>query len=219
MPERIIAPYERVKIKNKDFTIIGNNCVAAWIYKKIGLPYSTPTVGLFFFSDDYIKFLENFECYIKQPLKFVKASKHPEANLNLNAKRYPIGVLGDDVEIHFLHYRDEHEAANKWTERTKRINLQNLFFIYSDRDGFKEEYLVRYEKLPFENKIFLSSKPRKEHDWIVFIRDYAGEPEVGKFDNREYEKYIDVIKWLNGEKNFLKTLKTPGTQMKTWLDM
>ncbi len=202
---KILSSYWRRKVKNKNFTIISNNCIAGWIYQKLGLPYMTPTIGLFFFSDDYIKFLENFEYYVKSSLNFTKTSKHPEANEALKVQPYPVGLLGDDVEIQFIHFRNEEEAAEKWKRRVERISFDNLFIIYSDRDKFREEFLHRYEKLPFQHKIFFSSKPRENSGLVVFVRDYEGESQVGESRNCEYEKYFDVIKWLNGEKIFLKT--------------
>ena len=161
---KIFARYYRSKLKNKGFSIICNNCVAGLIYQKFGLPYLSPTVGLFFYSEDYIKFLENFEYYIQQPVEFKTVSKHPESNVLLNKKHYPIGLLDDEVEIHFMHYKTPEEALEKWNRRKERIDFKNLFFIYSDRDNFHEEFLKTYEKLPFKHKIFLSSQPRENKD-------------------------------------------------------
>jgi uncharacterized protein (DUF1919 family) len=128
-------------------------------------------------------------------------SKHPEVNALLKTQRYPIGVFGDDVEIQFNHYKDEIEAAEKWERRSKRINFSNLFFMYSDRFGFRGEFLDRYEKLAFKHKIFFSSKPRGHPGLVVFIEDFEGESQVrGSAIDREYEKYFDLIKWLNGER-------------------
>jgi uncharacterized protein (DUF1919 family) len=143
--DRIYAGYERKKLRKTDFSIICDNCIAGSIYHKLGLQYTTPTVGLFFYSEDYITFLENFEYYIRQPLKFIHTSKHPEANELRKTIHYPIGILGNDVEIQFLHYKGEREAAEKWGRRTKRINFDNLFFIYSDLQLFSSrcEYLCR----------------------------------------------------------------------------
>ena len=118
-------------------------------------------------------------------------------------KKYPVGLLGDEIEIQFIHSTTEDEVAEKWKRRTERIAFDNLFIIYSDRDDFHEEFLQRFEKLPFQHKIFFSSKPRKSK-FVVFIRDFEKEAQVGPSYNREYEKYIDVIKWINGENIFLK---------------
>jgi uncharacterized protein (DUF1919 family) len=202
---KIFAHYYRSKLKNKGFSIICNNCVAGLIYQKFGLPYLTPTVGLFFYSDDYIKFLENFEHYIRQPVKFAAVSKHPESSVLLKRRRYPVGLLGNDVEIHFMHYKTPEEALEKWNRRKERIDFNNLFFIYSDRDNFHEEFLQTYEKLPFTHKIFLSSKPHGNKDLVVFVKDYEKESQVGESEhNGKYQKYIDIVKWLNGEPDYIK---------------
>jgi uncharacterized protein (DUF1919 family) len=64
--DRLLAQFRRRKLINSNFSVICNDCTAGMgIYQKLGLEYTTPTVGLFFYSDDYIKFLENFEQYIK----------------------------------------------------------------------------------------------------------------------------------------------------------
>jgi uncharacterized protein (DUF1919 family) len=204
--DKYFSGFQRSKLKNKDFSIICNNCIAGGIYHKLGLEYSTPTVGLFFFSNDYLKFLENLEYFVNQPLKFKETSVHSQANELRKTKRYPIGILGDEVEIQFLHYLDEAEAAEKWARRVKRINFDNLFFIYSDaEEDFKEDLLRKYQTLPFKHKIFFSSKHLGDFDCMVVIKEYANAIHVGDSTrNRKYEKHIDVIKWLNCEENFLK---------------
>lgn len=202
---KLLSPYYRSKLKNKDFSIISNNCVGGFIYKKFGLSYLTPTVGTFFYSEHYIKFLSNFEYYIRQPLKFISVAKYPGSTASLNKKHYPIGLLGDDVEIHFMHYKTREEALEKWTRRRDRMNFNNLFFIYSDRDSFKEDFLDTYEKLPFERKIFFSSKPRANRKSVVYVQDYEKDFQVGESEhNGKYQKYIDIIKWLNGEADYIK---------------
>jgi uncharacterized protein (DUF1919 family) len=201
----IWAWYERQKLRRTDFSIICNDCHAIGIYHKMGLQYTTPTIGLLFYSEDYINFLENFQYYIRQQLKFTHTSRHRESGEYRKINPYPIGILGDDVEIHFLHYKDEKEASDKWVQRTKRINFDNLFFIYSDNYFFREDFLDRYQKLPFAHKIFFSSKPRSNHECVVFIRDYANAPQVGLMTrDRKYLKYLDLTKWLNGSSDFLK---------------
>ncbi len=224
--DKYFCGFERSKLKNKNFSIICNNCVGGGIYHKLGMQYTSPTIGLFFFSNDYIKFLESFDYYIKQPLRFKTTSFHRTIKeFQQNTQPYPIGVLDDEIEIHFLHYHNEKEALEKWNRRTRRLNFDNLFFIYSDGGGgvagaggydFLEEFFERYERLPFQYKIFFSSKPR----WgkcSVFLPEYLAEMHVGNSAcNRKYEKYVDVVKWLNGEKDFVrkKNLSIPNVYNK-----
>ena len=206
------APYQRRNLRNHDFTIISNDCIAGGIYQKLGLKYTTPTIGTFFFAEDYIKFLENFEYYLKQTPTFIKKSRHAEADSLypqlIQARKnnpYPIGLLGNNVEIHFLHYLNKIEALNKWQQRVKRINIENLFIIYSDKYRFREEYLDRFEKLPFKHKIFFSATPRRDSELTVFLQYYADKTEVGDlYKRKSYEKSFDTIKWLNSNRDFIK---------------
>lgn len=74
----IINFIPRRRLKNKNFTIICDNCWAGKVYQELGLPYQTPFVGMFVFSPDYIKMLKNLKYYLSGniPLKFVKESKY-----------------------------------------------------------------------------------------------------------------------------------------------
>lgn len=204
--DKYFSKVARRKLKNKDFSILGNNCFAGGIYHKFGLPYNTPTIWTYIYPDDYLKFLESLDWYLKQPLTFKKETKHEMAHKHyeMTKRRYPIGVLGD-IEIHFMHYKTEAEATEKWVRRIKRLNLENLFVLFSDGEEYSEEHLERFEKLPFSHKVFLSSKPKPNSNCTVFIQDY--EKELHVFDstrNRRYEKYLDLAKWLNGEDQYIK---------------
>ena len=72
---------------------------------------------------------------------------------------YPVGKL-DDVEIHFLHYKDEEEAVSKWERRKKRMltetNKDYYFFKICDLDGGTEETITKFHELPFKNKLSFS---------------------------------------------------------------
>jgi Exopolysaccharide biosynthesis protein len=213
--DKCLSVMERAKLRNRNFSIISSNCLAGSIYHKYGLQYSSPTIGTFFYSDEYLKMLENFKYYMAQPLLLKETSVHPEVN-ELMAKTYkfPVGVLGGDVEIMFLHYTSKEEAHAKWVRRVRRINFDNLFVIFTDAgaagggagsDDFKEEYVERFEALPFKNKVLLSKIPMRGNH-VVHIRD--SDPRYPWVENmvcnRKFEKYMDMTAWLNGDKEYKK---------------
>ena len=203
--DRFFSKFQQSKLKNTDFSIIGNNCFVGGIYHKFGLPYTTPTIWTYIYPEDYLRFLGNLAWYLTQPLKFKKETNHIMAHryCRLVKRNYPIGVLGEDVEVHFMHYHTEEEALDKWNKRIQRVNLNNLFIVFSDGAEFREGMVERYENLPFEYKIFFSSKPRR-NSCTVFIKDYADVTHV--YDstfNRKYEKYLDLVKWLNKNDDYL----------------
>jgi uncharacterized protein (DUF1919 family) len=187
---KLLASQRRKQILNPDFTVISNNCLgASGIYQKYSLQYTTPTVGLWFYSKDYIRFIENLKYYLNQPIEFKNESSG-----------YPIGVLGGDVEIQFMHYKSAEEAKQKWQRRSQRVNFDNLFLIYSDKYGFKEEYLRRFERMPIDNKrkLFFAAK-QYDSEIAVFIKEYKHRKELGNSKlNKFYERYVDLAKWVNG---------------------
>jgi uncharacterized protein (DUF1919 family) len=205
--DRYFSSIPRRKLKNKHFSIIGNNCFVGGMYHKYGLKYSSPTIWTYIFPDEYLQFLSRLDWYLTQPLEFVKESKHATSKrfTQLTGKVYPIGLLGEDVEIHFMHYKTEQEAAAKWNSRLKRLCRDNLFVVFSDSEEFREQHLEAFAGLSFEHKVFFSAKPQVGFAGTVFVRDYASELYV--FDvtrNRKYEKYFDLTRWLNGQSEYIK---------------
>ena len=67
-----------------------------------------------------------------------------------------IGKLSD-VEIVFLHYHSEQEALEKWTRRYERLS-KNIIFKFNDQNLCSYENIERFDRLPFENKIFFLAK-------------------------------------------------------------
>ncbi len=192
--------YFRQKVKNKDFTIISNNCWAGRIYQDLDLPYSTPTVGLFFYAADYIKFLKELRKYLHIDLEFISISKFPEANKYRleNNNNYPIGLI-KDVEIHFLHYSSENEAKSKWNKRKERINFENLFIKMCDQNQCEIEHIREFNSMNYSKKIFFSSKSIQGIDDLVFLKKYQHDSSVGDLytDRWQFRLNFDVPKWLN----------------------
>ncbi|HEU9376930.1 TPA: DUF1919 domain-containing protein, partial [Streptococcus pneumoniae] len=117
----------RKRLKNTDFSIISDNCWGGRVYEELGLPYRTPFIGLYIFSEDYVKLLKNFRKYMEYELTFTNNSKW---NTEYDGE-YPIGIL-KDIELHFLHYANQEEAYEKWNKRKNRINYENIFFKMND---------------------------------------------------------------------------------------
>ena len=53
----------RIGLKNRDVSIISNNCGGGFITQHFGLKYYSPTEGLFFETHDYLKFVKNLTLY------------------------------------------------------------------------------------------------------------------------------------------------------------
>ena len=196
--------------KNKDFVIISNNCWGAEVYNRLGVKYNTPFVGLFIYGPDYIKLLENFDNYINYELSFI-----PQSKWNKSTISYPIGLL-NDIEVHFMHYKDENEALSKWNRRLERMkkvtNKNNYFFKICDRDLTDINIIRRFHKLPFKNKISFGIKnfDTKNHFQLIENENNQSVPDGVSLYRHSY-KYIDILKWVNSgiiEQNFYSKIKS-----------
>ena len=160
----------------------------------MGIPYQTPFVGLFIFSPDYIKLLNNLDYYLKsggQSLRFVRESKYIKEFDN----SYPLALL-DDIEIHFLHYQSESEAREKWQRRLARIHWDNLYFKFNDNDQCSYELMKIFDNLPFKSKVNFSSKDYEDLTSLVHFKSREKEGYVG-IDLKIYHRYFNVVNWLN----------------------
>lgn len=179
----------RKKLINKDFTIISDNCWGGQVYQDLGIEYNTPFIGLFIVSPDYIRLVKNLEHYLSQPLTFINSSKYRD---NV---QYPIGLL-DDVEIHFMHYKNEKEAIEKWNRRLNRMNWDNLFFKVNDRDYCTDRLLKEFDELSYSRKIIFTAQKNGDLKNSIWFKEHSNEDYVAP-ELRTYKKYFDVVNWLN----------------------
>lgn len=72
------------------------------------MEYLSPTIGLYFYTPDYLKFCQNLRHYIESDLSFISytESKYKEDLVSHGNTHCPIGRI-DDIEIIFLHYKSE----------------------------------------------------------------------------------------------------------------
>lgn len=146
---RVLGRIRRIGLKNRDFTIISNNCTGGYIYQHFGLRYNTPTAGLFFSTKDFVKFCKDIKHYLDCEIKFEELSC---SKRDSEERKYPVGML-DDIKIHFLHYKSKEEARDKWERRVARINLKNLCFMYCEQADCESKDLEDYCKIQDSNSI------------------------------------------------------------------
>lgn len=162
-------------------SIISSNCFAGTIMQDLKQKYNSPTEGLYFMYPDYIEFLKQPEYYLRRAkLSFVNVSKYPLGNERHAqcGKKYPIALLGDKIEIHFLHYKTEQEAAEKWYRRAARVNLNNMLVIGMDQNLCSENDVKEFDSLPFKNKVIFSTRPIPLSS-NVYMKEFEQASEVG----------------------------------------
>lgn len=188
----------RKRLKKKDISIISMNCTGGILSHDLGLQFKSPTVNLFFRSEDFIKFCENLEYYLSID-EFVECTDSSV----IEERTYPIAYLGD-LTLFLVHYHSVREAQRKWNERKKRVNWDNIVIINTDREGMTEELKERFEKLPYRKVMFVH-QPDEKHPSCFYIRGYEKQESVGVItdhDTWDGKRPIDQFDWvgfLNGK--------------------
>lgn len=145
--------------RNRKVSIISQNCLGGLLYHDIKMKFYSPTINLFFSSDDFIKFVLNLDYYLSLDLKF-------ESN-----PTYPIAAL-DDITIHFLHYKNKQEALNFWEKRKKRINKNDVLVLMTDRDNFNQNSFNQFDKIKYNKLLFTCNEKYKKDKCVSFISKY-----------------------------------------------
>lgn len=194
----LLSPIRRRKIEDTSFTIISNNCWGGLVYQRYGVPYATPTVGLYFFAEDYIRMLQNLKYYMSIPMTIisVEESKHKEVILKRHQEMYPIGRI-DDVEIVFRHYKTAEEAIEKWERRKQRINYDNLIVKFSEMNLCSEEHIRKFLALPYKTKFAFVNRAEKVIDKsLVYQKGYESLEHILD-DTKYYSRYINIKELIN----------------------
>ena len=180
------------RLKNKDFSIIASNCNGTFMYYDMRIRYLTPTVNLVIEMNDFVKLAENLEAYMEKEIVKLESDVP-----------YPTGML-DDIKIMFMHYPTFEEGVEKWNERKKRINWDNLFIMGTDKDGCTYETIQRFEKLPYKNKVIFTHINYPEFPSAFYIKGFEDRSELGvitffkkQFLKRRYLDDFDYVSFLN----------------------
>lgn len=191
----LICKKYRRRLVYENVCLISSNCNGGCILHDLGLEFRSPFVNLWIRPKDYIKLLQNLEEYMGFELRFVD-----EPGIS-----YPVGIL-KDVKIYFQHYKTKKDAKIKWNSRIKRMDYNNLFVLFTDRDGCTEEDLIAYDSLPFENKVVFVHKPYPNIKSAVYIKGFEEDESVGicseyksGFSCKKYYDDFNYVSWFNLE--------------------
>lgn len=162
----IIHFYNRIRLYNRNFTLISNTCIGGIIYHELNLQFLSPTINCGIRNhEEFFTFCRHLEHYLTLPLDFVPSQW-----------KYPVAILHGkpgDVKVYFTHYNSEDEAQKKWEERKKRVNLDNLF-ILMDGDNCTEQQIRTFDALPQQHKaiITMAEYPELKSVWAIKHPDY-----------------------------------------------
>lgn len=193
---KLLSPFYRCFLKNKRVSIISNNCWGGVFYDKHALQYQSPTIGLYFFSKDYIKFVSNLEYYLS--LDAIELNLNESKYYDILYSRHGNNViLGrvDDVEIVFLHYSSIDDALTKWNKRRKRVNFNNLIVKFNDQNLFSVNDFYEFSLLKYP-KLFFTTNETLKSSFTCFVKKQSSNKCVVDDTNLGYHQ-TGVYKLIN----------------------
>lgn len=194
---KAISDIRRKALNNDDFTIISNNCWGGHVYRRFGLQYKSPTVGLYFYSDEYIRFLKDLENNLYGDIRIINSydSKYKDDLLRKNQSDVVIGLINNSIEVVFLHYHSPEEAIEKWRRRAERVNMDNLIVKFSQMNNCSIRNLMDFSDLEYKKKVlFLASKVEGING--VVIKRYSDNNQVVD-DTTYYSNHISLKQLIN----------------------
>lgn len=184
----------RARLNNPNPTVFASNCNGGVMTHDLGLQFRSPTVNLYIRPKEYVRFLGNLQHYLYEA-RFVAGQ----------GADYPVGIL-DDIRVDFVHYQSFDEAVAKWNSRLERIDLDNAFYVMTERDGCTHDDLVAFDKLPYRNKVVFVSKPMPGIASAFYDPSFpvtGGEVDVlsnyvSRLSGRRYLDAFDYVSFFNG---------------------
>lgn len=196
--DRTISGMRRNRLNNLDFAIISNNCWGGHVYRWFGLPYNSPTVGVYFYADEYIRFLRDLNTNLHSNIKIIDAfdSRYYEIMHAKGQDAVPVGVLNNKIEVVFLHYHTKEEAYEKWNRRVERLNINNLIVKFSEMNQCTLEHLIEFESFKFNKKVLFLARNWEGLNSGVVVKRYTHNNEISD-DTTYFNRYIDLVKLIN----------------------
>lgn len=199
--------YGKVAVKDKDISIISNNCIGADICHNLGLRFNSPTVNMQILPEDFIRFISDLPRYLQEDVTEYKIlSTEDKHKVERMFRRggdfdFPFGKCGD-ILLCFQHYKTFQEALAAWNRRRERVNLRKLGIILIQDQRYEEE-IRKFDEVRtmYGNKLIfaINYRPNVENTKVIPVKLPAG---VHFMENetifrKYYEQKFNPIQWIN----------------------
>ena len=163
----------------------------------------TPFVGLFIPPDDYLRLIQCLEIRLNEKLSFVKKTRHLkiEEQYKKNKRDYPIGVLKDQIEVHFMHYSSVQEASEKWSRRLTRVEWgkSKVLYKFCDHDGATNKQIQTFDEMKNLNRVcFVGKRIPDTNQTVLIEKQVQGRVPDGGELAKISGRYFSAIDWICG---------------------
>ena len=142
----------------------------------------------------------NLDYYLK--LELTNCSND---EVNSIGEEYPMARLGDII-IHLVHYKTFAEGYDKWEERKKRINFDNIYIIandyVNDKTRLSVEKIQAFGELKCKNVVVFTQEEMKiPHTLYLGTKKLKDLQKTNKITGlKGFEVNFDYVKFLNETK-------------------
>lgn len=181
-------------------SIIANNCIGGVIYHNLNMAFKSPTINLYFRNEDFLLFVSHLETFMAAQLLECSEQK----------KEFPVGKLvceHGEVQIYFQHYKSFAHAKEKWEQRAKRIDWNNIVIIMEEGIETSDEVVRQFQTLPYDRKVLVcngnAGHVAVENGYPMYIYDKKYHPgkilDFGRFkiSSKRYLDDWDYVRFLN----------------------
>ena len=194
LEHRLYIERKKLRLKNKNPTLISSNCNGAFILHDLGCRFNSPTVNLYINASDFLKMISDPRKYFQAVPVEVKSSLP-----------FPVGRV-EDITVYFMHYSSFDDAKEKWIVRSARADLNHFYVMMTDRNGCTEADVLAFDALPIKHKVIFTHKPYPEIKSAFYIPGFENNGEVGVlsdwkpgFWKRRWLDDFDYVSFLNEE--------------------
>lgn len=184
-------------LKNKTPTIICSDCIGGIIYHDLGLRFNSPMINLWMKKEDFVAFVQNLNGYLNAELieEREKIVDYPVGSLNYNQKK---------IYVYFMHYHTFEQAREKWEERKRRVDLNNIYIIQNILNATDED-VACFDALPYKNKLLISSQnlvgSKNVRVCSLYLRENVQPSNIlnycFRFSCKRWLEEIDYVEFLN----------------------
>jgi uncharacterized protein (DUF1919 family) len=129
-------------------------------------------------------------------LVFTNQSKYPHhPTARRSNSSCPLGLLGD-VELQFIHYTCEEEAAQKWNERKARMDYTKLYYILAINGACDQGVISQYTESESQKKICFHHQEGLEMPCCIYIP--SNNEHIGNLYS-QYHRFVgrfDFADWI-----------------------
>lgn len=131
------------RIAPRNISIISDDCWGGQYYRRMGIPYLSPTVGCWIEPAGYVDLIRQ-----------ILSGNALSAELAPDSAEYPILTAGG-ARFHYIHDTDAGKTLETFSRRWERLNPARLFFKVDFGKYYKAREVDAWNNLKLRNSVAL----------------------------------------------------------------